>query len=263
MIKKYLKSNNAIFYIIKNIQILGNKLINKLINLSNIHYKLEKIENALKEIDNQKELEWEKFCLNGQIYRKKIITKLLNKIKFDSLIETGTEYGFSTIFFSQFVKKIISIEKSKSLHYIAKIRLKNFKNINLVLEDSKNLKNILSKININKNEKNFFYLDAHSENDYPLLDELEFIDKNYKNSLVVIDDFQIPNDDGYGYDSFNGRKLNINLISKRISNDASFYFPKILSSLETGRLRGYVLISRNESIKTELDLIDELYLYKN
>ena len=40
-------------------------------------------------------------------------------------------------------------------------------------------------------KKIFFYLDAHSEDDYPLIDELSFIIKNIENFVILIDDFQV------------------------------------------------------------------------
>ena len=50
-------------------------------------------------------MEWEKNYLNGQHFRREIVSKLLNKINFNFIIETGTEYGFSTAYFATFGKK--------------------------------------------------------------------------------------------------------------------------------------------------------------
>jgi hypothetical protein len=258
-----LKKNDKLFFILKNIQLLIKKLLNKIIKYSDIENRLGQIESFLAEANNDKKLEWEKHYLNGQYYRRKIISELLKKINFDSIIETGTEYGFSTAYFSTFGKKVFSIEKSTILFYLAKKKLENFKNIHLILNDSKNIKKILNQYEIDKESKVFFYLDAHSENDYPILEELEFITSSYQNNLIIIDDFQVPNDDGYGFDSFNGRKLNLKLISKSLIGKNFIYFPKISSNIETGRLRGYVLITNNEEIKKKLDSTNELYLFKS
>lgn len=259
----FIKKNDTLFFILKNVQLLFKKILNKIIRYSDIESRVGKIESVLVEANNNKKLEWEKYYLNGQHYRRKIISELLSKINFNSIIETGTEYGFSTAYFSTFDKKVFSIEKSKPLFYLAKKKLENFKNIHLILNDSKNIKNILDKNKIDKDSQVFFYLDAHSENDYPLLEELEFITTNYKNNLILIDDFQVPNDDGYGFDSFNGKKLNLKLIGNSLIGKNFIYFPNISSIIETGRLRGYVLITNNEDIKRELDAIKELYLFKS
>lgn len=256
-----LKKNDALFFILKNCQLLVKKILNKIIKYSDIESRVGRLESVLVEYDNNKKLDWEKNYLNGQYFRRKIVSGLLNNINFNCIIETGTEYGFSTAYFSTFNKKVISIEKSKPLFYLAKKKLENFKNIHLILNDSKNIENILNQNQIDKDSQIFFYLDAHSENDYPLLKELEFITSNYKKNLILIDDFQVPNDDGYGYDSFNGKKLNFKLIKNSLFGKNFIYFPKISSKVETGRLRGYVLITNYEEAKNKLDKMNEIYLF--
>jgi hypothetical protein len=258
-----LKKNDKLFFILKNIQILIKKLINKFISYSDAESRIGRIESVLAEIALNNKLDWEKFYLNGQHFRRKIISEILTSINFDYIVETGTEYGFSTAYFSTFNKKIFSIEKSKPLFYLAKKKLENFKNINLILNDSKNIEEILNKHKIDRENKVFFYLDAHSENDYPLLDELKFITSFYGNNLILIDDFQVPGDDGYGFDSFNGKKLNLNLISNSLIGENYIYFPKVSSKIETGRLRGYVLITNSNDIRKKLDSINELYFFNN
>ena len=131
------------------------------------------------------------------------------------------------------------------------------------MNDSKNIESILKEKKIDNANRVFFYLDAHHENDYPLLDELKFITSFYNNNLILIDDFQVPGDDGYGFDSFNGKKLNLNLISSSLIGENYIYFPKVSSKIETGRLRGYVLITNDEEIRKKLDSISELYFYNN
>lgn len=258
-----IKKNDILFFILKNIQLLIKKVLNKIIKYSDIEDRVATIESALVKADSDEKLEWEKHYLNGQHFRREIVSKLLNRINFNFIIETGTEHGFSTAYFATFGKKVISIEKSKPLFYLAKRKLGNFTNIHLIHNDSKNIKNILKQNEIDRESQVFFYLDAHSENDYPLLDELEFITSNYKKSLILIDDFQVPNDDGYGFDSFNGRKLNLKLISKSLMGKNFIYFPMIASNIETGRLRGYVLITNSEDFKKKLDEINELYLLRS
>lgn len=256
-----LKKNDTLFFILKNIQLLVKKIVNKIINYSDIESRVGRLETVLIEYDNDKKFDWQKNYLNGQYYRRKIISSLLSNIKFHYIVETGTEYGFTAAYFSTFNKKVISIEKSKPLFYLAKKKLENFKNIHLILNDSKNIENILNQNQIDKESQIFFYLDAHSENDYPLLKELEFITSNYKKNLIIIDDFQVPEDDGYGYDSFNGKKLNFKLIKNSLIGKNFIYFPKISSKVETGKLRGYILITNYEEAKNKLDEIEELYLF--
>jgi len=260
---KLLKKNDLIFFILKSFQSLFKKIINKIIIYSGLDERISKIETSLVYKLQPKIFPWQTLCLNGQENRKKIITKILTKIKFDLIVETGTEYGFSTKYFSQFSNKIMSIEKSKPIFFMAKNNLIGEKNIKLILNDSKNLNLILNNEDINPESEStvFFYLDAHAEDDYPLIEEISLILNKFKNFILVIDDFEIPGDDGYGYDSYRGRKLNIKFIKKLLSKKEYIFFPNVHSSNETGRLRGYVLITNNEDFKQTLNTIKEISIF--
>ena len=258
------KKNNFLFFILKNIQRLLKNFLKKIIMYSGLDERISKIENLLIDPFIPVNFEWEKHCLNGQEFRKKIITEIIRNIKFEFIIETGTEYGFTTKFFSNFSNKIISIEKSKPTFVIAKKNLQNEKNVQLILNDSKNLKSIIDSknINIDKNQAIFFYLDAHSEDDYPLIEEIKYIVNEYNNFIILIDDFQVPHDQGYGFDSYKGKKLNIDFVKTLLSKNENIFFPNIPSYKETGRLRGYVMITNNSNINNFLIKINELSLYK-
>ena len=249
-----LKKNDYLFYILKNIQRIIKKYINKIFIFSGINERISKLENSLIYEYNESEFNWKKYCLNGQKYRKGIIENILSNNNFDTIVETGTEYGFTTKFFSQFSKRVVSIEKSIPIYTIAKKNLIKENNIQLLLNDSKNIDKILGKEGINLNTQNniFFYLDAHSDDDYPLADEIIYIFNNYKNFVMLIDDFQVPNDDGYGYDSYRGKKLNLNFIKKIFKKKEYIFFPNVSSTKETGRLRGYIIITNNDNFKNFL-----------
>ena len=90
-----------------------------------------------------------------------------------------------------------------------------------------------------------------------MIDELSFIIKNVENFVILIDDFQVPNDDGYGYDSFK-EKAKYKIHKRSSYKWFKSFFPAIKSSQETGRLRGYVFITNNKIDKELLSSIDEL-----
>ena len=155
---KILKKNDIFFFVIKKLQNLLKIIIKRIIIFSGIEERLSKIEHSLIYDLIPKDFPWETHCLNGQKYRKKIITEILTKIKFNLIIETGTEYGFTTKFFSLHCDKVLSIEKSKPVFLMAKKNLKDQKQIELILNDSKNLGSILKakNINLNSNDSIFF-----------------------------------------------------------------------------------------------------------
>ena len=48
----------------------------------------------------------------------------------------------------------------------------------------------------------FFYLDAHSEKNFPFFEEIDLICSYWYNSVVMVDDFQVPGDKGYIFDDY-------------------------------------------------------------
>ena len=117
---------------------------------------------------------------------------------------------------------------------------------------------------ISKSKKvTFFYLDAHKQNlPSPLLLELEVIFKNLENFIIVIDDFLVPHDHKYGYDSDFGSILKIAHIKKFLNySNISYFFPKQKSKYETGFKRGSIYISKGNRCKILCKSISELIQY--
>ncbi len=56
-------------------------------------------------------------------------------------------------------------------------------------------------------EIDFVYLDAHRQNHCPLVTELDFVLTRAPNAIVFIDDFQVHDDEAYGFDSYPSMSL--------------------------------------------------------
>ena len=109
----------------------------------------------------------------------------------------------------------------------------------------------------------FFYLDAHDDyQNNPLISELEIIFENLSNFIILIDDFQVPHDYRYGYDSEDGHFLNLSYIKNFINKDEiQIFFPKHKSDKETGLKRGSVYICKGSLSKKICNSISELVKY--
>ena len=161
---------------------------------------------------------------------------LIEKYNCETIIETGTNCGDTSEFLAkQFpTKKILTCETNINLFNIAYDRLKKYKNVKVINESGeKVVKNTKTKLA-------FYYLDAHWEKYWPLEDELKFL----KTGVVCVGDFDI-NKKGYSFDSYNGKKIDKNLILNNIkvsniyTNNPNFLYP--YPCLQKKRLggRGY------------------------
>jgi hypothetical protein len=93
----------------------------------------------------------------------------------------------------------------------------------------------------------FVYLDAHWNINLPLVEELETVFSACSNAIVMIDDFKVPFDDGYGYDDYGaGLSLTAELIKpSTAAHNLQIFYPSTPSALETGGRRGCAVIAGN------------------
>ncbi len=167
--------------------------------------------------------------------------KLLSDRRISGFVETGSYRGTTTQFFAKSNLPVASIELQARYFGYCRQRFWWRKDVRLLLGDSRTcLRDIASWQDFPRHQL-FFYLDAHWNEDLPLRDELRIIFDQWPDALVVIDDFCVPDDDGYSFDDYGpGKKLDqAYLDSTGIPNLQSFY-PTLPSNRELGYRRGWV-----------------------
>ena len=124
--------------------------------------------------------------------------------------------------------------------------------------DSRVLLHILAAKHEFPHEGIFFYLDAHWNDDLPLKEEIELIVSRWKNSVVMVDDFQVPDDRGYGFDCYSeSRALRLEYLEQQLSQRPVF-FPVLPGDEETGCKRGCVVFGTDEDAGSLLTHIKHL-----
>lgn len=195
---------------------------------------------------------------NNQQLRTKIFDAIIKKGLVDFIVETGTFRGTTTDYFLTATGyPIYSVELDVRSFYFSKCRFRKSKRVTLFNDDSRSFLNYLVTQKALKSRNIFFYLDAHWNDDLPLVQELEIIMKNWENYIVMIDDFKVDNDPGYDYDIYNGQSLELTLLNPLKQYYYKAYFP-INSTNETGAKRGSIILTGSEKIANELNLIAEL-----
>lgn len=145
-----------------------------------------------------------------------IIATIKHEHNIKTAIETGTFKGNTTIALALLFDKVFSVEIYEENYKKSLENLVNFKNVNIMLKSSeKALTEILSGL---KNERVFFYLDAHWNEYWPILDELEEISKTHKdNCIVMVDDVQVPNSAEIPYDEYQGQPLSYEYLKPKLN----------------------------------------------
>lgn len=197
---------------------------------------------------------------NGQTIRQKIFIKLTESIRFSAIVETGTCYGTTTDYMQRLTRlRVYTVEMSPRPYGYAKIRFMFNARVKVYLGDSRCFLKRLVEEEVIHNKQVFFYLDAHWDSDLPLKEEVNTIFENWPDSVVMIDDFCVPGDNGYGYDNYgDGQSLNIKYLSDNIDIGLAAFFPTIKSNDETGARRGCVILAKNQALILALSKMDLL-----
>lgn len=186
--------------------------------------------------------------LNGQKLRRTAFEEILGVFDIGEVIETGTFLGDSTGFFAHMLPSVPvrSCELSPRFAALARARLRAFSNVEISCSDSRLfLSSLAERSPVEEGQVSFVYLDAHWHADLPLRDELTILRNKRPNSLIMIDDFQVPGDSGYGFDNYGrGKELTVrNFLALFEMNGVEVFFPSAPSSSETGYRRGCVVLA--------------------
>jgi len=184
---------------------------------------------------------------NGDHFVREEFLKLKNQFDVKNVVETGTCFGSSTIFFTQNFENVHSIEINNDYLSVAKER-NPMANYYLGSSDQ-----ILPSILPTLNGKTIFFLDAHWENHCPLLNELSCIATMHNKPIIVIHDFYVPNTN-LGYDSYGGQVFNYEWIKPRLDtiygiDGYNFYYNSDEKSTEVKR--GLIYITPKKQVKTK------------
>ena len=138
------------------------------------------------------------FAMNSMTSRLEATRQLIYGLHIQRIIETGTYRGTTTEWFAQFGIPVETVEINERFFAFSQVRLAGFRNVTVSLTSS------VPFLQARKgtSDSTLFYLDSHWENHLPLREELELIFAKYPNSVVLIDDFKVPGDDGYGFDHY-------------------------------------------------------------
>ena len=186
---------------------------------------------------------------NGQSSRMELFRSLVECLSPVAIVETGTYLGTTTEFLAEFGVPVFTIEGHLRNYGFARARLWWRRNVMLCRGDSREeLRRALDeRLRSFARQTIIFYLDAHWNADLPLAEELEITFGRCPAAVVMVDDFQVPNDSGYGYDDYGpGKALTFDYIAPIVARHGiKAFYPATPSIDETGARRGCVVLARS------------------
>lgn len=203
------------------------------------------------------------FPLHSDPIAIKTFEMLVKEGKIKAIVETGTFRGYTT---SLLARKFPDLPI-----YTCEINEYNFKKASENLRKFRNVKvfnntspKFLSQIIKDKliSDRVLFYLDAHWLDEWPLEDELKIISSKIKSSIIVIDDFKVPEDNRFQFDKYNEKECSLDMVIPNIkkSNSYNSLFPHygneiFKKDIEHPELVGYIVLFQN--LKKEFGKLSE------
>lgn len=200
---------------------------------------------------------------NGQLYRQALFREIIAKTQPHAIVETGTYFGTTTDLLAATGLPVYTIEAAPYNFGFARARFWCRRNVRLLLGDSREMLRKLFAGPFSSavwGSVLFFYLDAHWNDDLPLAEELDIIFSRCPSAIVMIDDFQVPFDAGYGYDNYGPEKALVpGYIAPAVSaHGAQAFYPSTCSVHESGGRRGCVVLAKHPALVATLSSLSLL-----
>lgn len=189
--------------------------------------------------------------LNGQARRAEIVAELLAAVAPASIVETGTFRGTTTEHLARTSGlPVFTVEADRRSHAFARerFRVARLAAISAHLGDSRAFLGQLVTGDRLPAGPVLVYLDAHWGEDLPLAEEIAILFAARPDAVAMVDDFQVPDDPGYGYDDYGpGKALTAELCRPAMARfGLRLFYPSAPSGSETGRRRGCCVLAGGE-----------------
>jgi len=177
---------------------------------------------------------------NGQAERRLVIHRLIADLDPIACIETGTFFGFTAKHLAQSGFPVYTIERDVGLYNVSRARFLFRPRVHVFNGDSAAvLPALAAEQTIHRP---FVYLDAHWGEELPLVAEIDTALVAWADCVIVIDDFLVPHDSGYGYDTYDGQPLSIDMIC--LPPGVTAAYPALPAAQETGAKRGTLYLGQ-------------------
>jgi predicted O-methyltransferase YrrM len=175
------------------------------------------------------------FC--GDVYFRSELEKLIKEYGIKMVVETGTYLGITTAALAEMAESVLTVEINPEYYNKNKVRFLTIKNITAILAKSADVLRGIDPC------RTLVFLDAHWGDRSPLLEELSAIAAWHEKPIIVIHDFKVPGIPEFGYDRYDGRDYDMDLIADSICKiygcDGFTYY---YNTKATGHKRGVIYI---------------------
>jgi len=192
------------------------------------------------------------FAMNGMTSRLEATRQIIHALRIERIVEAGTYRGTTTEWFAQFNLPIETVEISERFWAFARARLAKFSNV--VVTRSSSVPFLRERSGrVSRDARELYYLDSHWNDHLPLREELELIFSDFSQSVVLVDDFEVENDEGYGFDDYApDKRLTLAYVKAASLPRLFLFYPATRSNEETGARRGWIVLTASPELAIKL-----------
>jgi hypothetical protein len=203
---------------------------------------------ALDRVDPHRPHAWGDTPFNGQARRADLFKRLVRLLDIEAVVETGTFRGTTTLFMHEASGvDVYSCELSDRYFEYAVARIGSAGGIHLYRQDSREFLARLGEDGGLTEKTVFFYLDAHWNAEFPLVEELRIICRHFARPIIMIDDFEVPDRADYDFDDYGeDAVLSIDILDPVLTEDMSLFYPNWVPDDAASSNRGFVILARGD-----------------
>ena len=202
---------------------------------------------------------------HGDSHLLSLVDHIIKSADITCFVETGANVGSTVTYIAKRYPGIscYSCEPDKMAFELAEQNAAGLDNVSLYNLTSQDFLKILEKeIPDIEIKKTLFWLDAHGYGfKWPLKEEVAYVTGKIKQGYMLIDDFKVPGNEAFGYDSYDGQTCSYDFIKDSFATkNLKLYYPCYKEkSSKHHPLRGWGLFVMGSEITIPAELKNKVY----
>ena len=183
--------------------------------------------------------------LNRQVKRRECVEKLLAEFLPQTIVETGTFLGTSTLFLAANAPDGCPVHTVELDDLYYRFSAKRFQRQGVDIQiHHMSSEALLGETRFDV-ERLFVYLDAHWYDYLPIREEILAL-KDYSQIIIGIDDFEVPGEPAWGFDNYRRRGVLTWSYIQNEAKDFAVFYPAYTPEEDNGAKRGFCILAKGD-----------------
>lgn len=193
---------------------------------------------------------------HGDRHLLELVDRLMEGV--EVYVETGANVASTLRYVAERFPRVacIACEPDPQAFAIARDAVAGLPNVSLLPLRSQELLEVLRSETALHDRPSLFWLDAHGYGfQWPLREEIAFVTSAFRDPLILVDDFLVPGEPEFGYDSYDGQECSYAHVEDVVQGPVEVLYPGYAEHTSPFHpLRGWGLIARPGRVRVPASL---------